>query len=326
MCARTDDPVFDERPDEITLEKFKKYFPIELLQGVTLFKFCGNFGDPAIAKDCIAIHEYIDSINPKATFIIHTNGGLRTAKFWTQLGEIYSRNPSRLIIFHFDGLKDTNHIYRADVDWDIAVRNARAAIATGAKCVWGFIPFMHNEHQLEECEQMANDMGFFKFAVKVSARFHHVLKPFRFYDMKTKKYKELYPPTSDEFDVSMLMSDAALPTCVADTRKELYVDAWGNVFPCCWFGAMYTRKDKFREEYERSSLPNLNDRPIEDILRDPMFNGDIEAAWKTKNALSDTCFQKCSGKEMHFWKVDGHTIAQKQVDGKLEEIDFSEIE
>ena len=37
-----------------------------------------------------------------------TNGGMRTPKFWSEVGKI----PGVKVNFAIDGLEDTNHIYR----------------------------------------------------------------------------------------------------------------------------------------------------------------------------------------------------------------------
>ena len=47
---------------EITLEKFKEWFPKEFLLRLDNIYACGNYGDPIIAQDCLEIFEYIRSV------------------------------------------------------------------------------------------------------------------------------------------------------------------------------------------------------------------------------------------------------------------------
>lgn len=319
MCSRTNNERIEQAPAEFTLAKFKQHFSPEFIQQLESFKMCGNFGDPAIAKDCIAIHQYIDECNPTIRLAFHTNGGLRTKTFWKQLGEIYCKHEDRMIVFHIDGLKDTNGIYRADVDYDLAIRNAQSAIATGAKCVWAFIPFMHNEHQIEEAEAEANRLGFYKFAIKISARFEHKMQPFKYKDSKTGLMKAIFPATSSEFNVNAMLENLETPICAAEKRREAYIDARGNVLPCCWYGSVYENNDEFKAEYNKHSTPNLNERPLSDIIQDPIFSGAIKQSWADHSILSKPCYKKCTGKEMHFWRYDGETIPQKPLRDWLDE-------
>lgn len=313
MCSRTNNKRIEDNPDEITLEKFQSYFSDEFIKQLDSIKFCGNFGDPAIAKDCIDIHQYVDQINPDIDMVFHTNGGLRTPKFWKQLGVVYSKRPERKIVFHIDGMRDTNHIYRVDVDYDNVITNATAAISTGAYCVWAFIPFMHNEHQVEEAEAEAKRLGFTKFAVKISARFEHKLQPFRYVDGRTGIDKMLFPATSSEYNVTKLLENLDTPICAAEKRREVYVSARGEMLPCCWYASGYQNNDKFHQQIAEVCNPNLNERPLEAVLQDSLYNGAIKQSWSDNTPLSTPCYKKCTGKEMHFWKVDGEMLPQKQI-------------
>jgi len=51
------------------------------------------------------------------------------------------------------------------------MRNVEAFISAGGRARWDFIVFAHNEHQVEQAEQLSKDMGFEKFQYKKSARF-----------------------------------------------------------------------------------------------------------------------------------------------------------
>lgn len=305
MCSRTGNKNIESRPDEITLEKFKKYFPVEFIQQLEVVKFCGNYGDPAFAKDCLEIHQYLDEVNPNIMMTLHTNGSLRNRKFWQQLGEVYARNPYRLITFHIDGLKDTNPMYRVNTDFDTIIKNAKAAIGAGANCLWAFIPFAHNEHQIEEAEELSKQYGFIGFAVKVSARFNSGWKPVKFIDRKLGIERRVYPPTSPEFDMSGLAPKTDKPVCSAQTRRDIFVDMRGNVLPCCWYASSHEDRPDDRQTLNQWGSLNLNDRPLVDILSSDLYNGAIQRSWdEPPTSLSRTCYSKCRGETMDYWKTE----------------------
>ncbi|NQZ20149.1 MAG: hypothetical protein HRT44_12970, partial [Bdellovibrionales bacterium] len=77
--------IFDET--EISFESFKNYFSIELIEGLTDFTFCGNYGDPSLATDLVSIVNYIKEHNPRLYLQINTNGGARNREFWTDLAK-----------------------------------------------------------------------------------------------------------------------------------------------------------------------------------------------------------------------------------------------
>lgn len=188
MCVRfyRNSPL--PRPDltigEITLEKFKEYFPPDLLSSLVKIMFCGTQGDPCMARDTLEICEYIlESTQVQKTawwrpkkkdeFVVqmHTNGGMRNPEWWSRLGSVFAqRSPRDLsswrVIFSIDGLEDTNHIYRRNVKWKNLISNAKAFIDAGGNAVWEFLIFEHNEHQVEEARKMANELGFVYFNPK----------------------------------------------------------------------------------------------------------------------------------------------------------------
>jgi sulfatase maturation enzyme AslB (radical SAM superfamily) len=144
---------------------------------------CGNYGDPAAAPECIEIFKYFRQVNNSIRLCMHTNGGLRNTSWWRELGSVLSEFGDECYI-GIDGLKDTNHIYRVNTDFDKIMKNASAFIAAGGKAHWEFLVFEYNEHQVEEARRIASDMGFVGFRTKVSHRmnkpvFMHLRKTFK---------------------------------------------------------------------------------------------------------------------------------------------------
>ena len=174
MCTRfhVNSPLIrpDLEIDQITIEKFKQYFPPEVVNKCEVILFCGVHGDPGMAKDLYEICEYIDEVSPKTVIRMNTNGGMRKPEFWTKMGTLFSKKLrdhwSWQITFSIDGLADTNHLYRRNVDWDKLIANAKAFIDAGGRAEWDYLIFKHNEHQIDEAKQLSKDMGFYAFVPK----------------------------------------------------------------------------------------------------------------------------------------------------------------
>jgi len=181
MCPREIDPMFNKDTDAVSLslEKIKSMFSDDFIHQLDNMFMCGNYGDPAAAPDCIKIFKHFRSINDKMYLGMHSNASLRSKEWWGELGTVLSRNDD-YCVFSVDGLSDTNHIYRVNTNFDKITENAISFINNGGKAIWDYIVFEHNEHQVEEARQLAKELGFIKFRIKVSRRFNWVvtnLKP-----------------------------------------------------------------------------------------------------------------------------------------------------
>lgn len=177
MCVRFFNNSPHIRPDleigQITLDKFKQYFPPNVIKKCHLILFCGVHGDPCTAKDMLEICEYIHESSESTAVRVNTNGGMRRSDWWTKLGELFSKHNVELpgkphweIVFSVDGLKDTNHLYRRNVDWDILINNIKAFIDAGGWAVWDYLIFKHNEHQIDEAKEISIQMKFKDFVPK----------------------------------------------------------------------------------------------------------------------------------------------------------------
>lgn len=296
MCSRTFNDKILNNQGELSIQDIKKFFPVEFVQRLTAVKFCGNYGDPIVAKDLLQMHEYFLENNPNVTFILSTNGGVRSEAFWSKLGTLYASSPNSYVEWHIDGLKDTNHLYRVGVVWEKVMANAKAFIAAGGTSRWFFIPFFHNEHQVEEAEQLSKEMGFKDFVVKISARFSDPKKPYVFDGGK------IYPPTSDKYNIEKMQVDGDL-ICFAEKRKQIYIDAWGRMFPCCWTASRYTKENWFDQK-----IISLRERSLNDIYQEWKRNI-LPEMWENKLSV---CNERCTGKHQHVIEIDGKQKPQKQ--------------
>ena len=178
---------------------------------------CGNYGDPAAGYYTMDIYKYFRQVNPDIVLGMNTNGGIQSTFFWHALGQLFNQSQD-YCVFSIDGLEDTNHVYRKNVNWSRVMANAEAFIAAGGQAHWDMLVYKHNQHQVDACEQLARDMGFKWFRAKVSKRgFTSSLEfPMGWVDPKTKAGKIV---------------------CHALQEKSMYIDAQGRVSACCWLGA-----------------------------------------------------------------------------------------
>lgn len=207
MCVRFYNNSPLARPDleigQITLDQFKTWFPPEIIKKCNLILFCGVHGDPCVARDMLEICEYIDSVSKNTAVRVNTNGGMRRSQWWTQLGKVFSKHPIGTdnhwsVTFSIDGLEDTNHIYRRNVDWDILIENVKSFVDAGGSAVWDYLIFKHNEHQILDAKAFSEKIGFKEFVPKKSLGVDNgndKLKPLPVLDKEGKLEYTIEAPT-----------------------------------------------------------------------------------------------------------------------------------
>ena len=214
QCLRTRT---EFEPNELSLEDVKLLFTPDVLMQLEKIYMCGNYGDPASARQTLEMYEYFISVNTNLTLGMNTNGGIRFPDWWTRLATVMNK-PNDYVVFSIDGLEDTNHLYRRNVRWSKVMDNAKAFIDAGGSAHWDMLVFEHNKHQVDEAHKLAKDMGFNWFRAKVSRRFNRfpvdgISQPIEFNDTKVLE---------------------GHIECSAMKENSIFVDASGKVFPCCW--------------------------------------------------------------------------------------------
>lgn len=252
MCARNyhggqDNPLVVNQ--NWTLEEFKKIFSQSVCDQIEGVYFCGNFGDPILNNDLIPMVKHIRDSNPKIRVAIHTNGGARNKAWWRELAGVMPEEHN--VVFGLDGLEDTLHLYRIGVNYDKVIENARAFITQGGKAEWCFIKFKHNEHQEDEARRRAKDLGFETFMLKNSSRFLGEPR-YRVLDKQGSITHYIEPPNDNKIHfISKKMIENYKQTimplpikCKVQESKEIYIDAYKMVMPCCWLASIpYTQYD-----------------------------------------------------------------------------------
>ncbi len=228
QCGRELESTFDKTSqNHIDVTTIESLLGLEVITNLKKMFMCGNYGDPAAGKNTLEIFQYFRKNNPNIVLGMNTNGGIGNTNWWAEIGSILSRHED-YVIFSIDGLEDTNHIYRKNVNWQKVISNASSFIKAGGQAHWEMLVFEHNEHQIEAAQDLAKSLGFKFFNTKISRRFE--LYPI----------KGLNPPS-----MYKQMHNNGPIECHAIKEKSVYISAKGVMHPCCWLG--YNNGAKFDE-------------------------------------------------------------------------------
>jgi MoaA/NifB/PqqE/SkfB family radical SAM enzyme len=333
MCSRNhhgglENPLINVQ--EWTLEDFKHIINQEVLDQIDNLYFCGNFGDPLLNNDLIQMCEYVRD-NSSVSIRIHTNGSLRSADWWNRLAKALP--DDHLVIFGIDGLADTHSRYRIGTKYDTIIENATTFIAAGGHAEWAFIVFEHNQHQIDLAKQIAVDLKFDQFTTKNSNRFIGASK-FEVYDKRGDVVDTLRPPenTAIKFidkniidNYKTIVKNTEIECAVLKT-KEVYIDAYRNLVPCCFLAAIpytYSTSDSLYYNIRETLLTQYNDlikdigniNTLEVSIKDIIDSNGYQTVWKdywsTKKLI--TCAKSC-GKH-NFSKSQDQFLERESLNG-----------
>jgi len=217
LCARETDPDFrKDRQHHLSMNQILKVINEEKIKQLAKMFMCGNYGDPAAGKHTLDIYKEFRHINPGIVLGMNTNGAIQNTLWWHEIGRIFNQLQD-YVVFSIDGLEDTNSVYRKNVSWDKLMANVESFVSAGGSAHWDMLVYRHNQHQVDECEQLARSMGFKWFRAKVSKR------PFT----ETLQFPIGWQP---------IKTQSTTINCHALTEKSAFIDARGNLGPCCWLG------------------------------------------------------------------------------------------
>lgn len=201
---------------------------LKSLPGIETIQFCGNYGDPVIAKNIIESIElskkYVNKIQ------IHTNGSLRNQEWWRDLAQVL-QPLDHDVWFGIDGIGATHEIYRQGTNYDKIISNATAFINNGGYATWQFIPYAHNEHQVRDCFITSQKLKFKKFKL---AKLYRAKKDARHW--KTGKPFELLPPNEFQSLLRMPKVNTKVEStdCMHVSYPSIYLDSNGKISRCCY--------------------------------------------------------------------------------------------
>jgi len=308
---------------ELSVEDVKRIMPPEFVKQLDRIYLCGNFGDPIVAKDTLEVFQYFRSCKKELTLGMNTNAGAKKPDWWRELAKTLG-NWS-YVKFSFDGLGDTNHLYRQGVNWDIAWENAKAFIDAGGKAHWDYLIFGHNEHQVEEAEKLALDTGFKKFIPKKTGRFFSTMQvagkeKHQAVNRKGEKKQLLEKPKEVKYQNKATEQIAKLKKkhgsleqyfdnvtikCKVAEEKNIYLSAEGLMLPCCWVaGNMYKWWQKPGQNQVWELLQDAGGKEafsvlehgIDGVLKNDYYSHKLVESWGKPNTHSGkpiVCSQKC---------------------------------
>lgn len=218
LCARETDPNFNKNQQHhLDMYKIMQVFDADFISRLDKMFMCGNYGDPAAGKYTLNIYREFRKLNKDIVLGMNTNGALQNTLWWNELGRIFNQ-PHDYVVFSIDGLEDTNHIYRRGINWQKLIANIQAFIDAGGSAHWDMLVYRHNQDQVDECEQLARDMGFRWFRAKVSKRgfVDRLEAPIGWANPRVRGTKI---------------------NCHALNEQSLFIDACGRISPCCWLGS-----------------------------------------------------------------------------------------
>jgi MoaA/NifB/PqqE/SkfB family radical SAM enzyme len=241
---------------ELSLGDCKQIFSPAFIKQLDNMYMCGNLGDPIIAKDTLAVFRYFREHNPNMWLSMNTNAGARDKQWWIDLATVF--NNKGAVTFSVDGLADTNHLYRQNVNWSIVENSMKSFISGGGRARWDYLIFEHNQHQVNEAERLSKEWGFEKFTAKKTARFvdvnankkdeHQAVNRNGYQTIMIKK------PAAEFQNAALKKQDALIEkygtmdtyhdnvaiSCKVKDTGNLFITAEGLVLPCCWTaGRMY---------------------------------------------------------------------------------------
>jgi len=255
----------------LTLDRFKKC--LQQYPDREYVYFNGNLGDPMMNP---AILDLASVTNCKTG--VTTNGSIGSEHTWKRMAEIGVE-----VTFSIDGMADTNHIYRQDVEWEKVMQRVKWFITTGGTAKWKFVVFKHNAHQRIQAEKLANDLGFQEFSTEDHGRnfgpaldkqgniTHWILpedgsREPEHYDVKAGV--ERYKKTHYNFKLDKKKYEI---DCEHERDASVYIDAHGRIAPCC---------------YQGFDLPELPFRNISEFAK-------LKATWHT-TSCDPVCAQSCN--------------------------------
>lgn len=248
--------------------------------------FCGNNGDPIYHSKFIEMCKKLKDNNCKLQ--ITTNGSAKTKKWWASLNAVLDKDDR--ITFSIDGLEDTNHIYRKNAKWKSIMDAIQVLQKRKCQMQWKFIVFKHNQHQISEANTLSKKLGFDKFKLEKSDRWLGKKDL-----MPDREYIDSYYEQQQNILVDKNFQTEMKPWCIVKNQpsKDLYIDAEGNFYPCCWIG---TYRYKYNNVFSpKTSDFNIKNNTLETILNNQKVKEFFEST-KDFNSAHECCKIQCGVK------------------------------
>jgi len=273
-CPRTELNL-DHVNQEITLANFKSGFPIDILDQIEVFIFCGSIGDPIYATEFLEIIQYIKQ-NSRVRIRITTNGSYKKAAWWQQLGSLLDYNDN--VTFSVDGWdQDSNNLYRVNSGFDSITEGIKTLRnASACQITWSTIYFSFNQNRIDHIRDLASALGCNLFKTVKSSKFDgryltgnvDLLKPDEELVANTSVYETTIDVLKDTRYIPIIPTTPTHPHAWAkclNLEKEMFIGIDGLVAPCPWFNNAYQQNDFIERNSDRL---NIHYRSFFDIIND----------------------------------------------------------
>ena len=300
----------------LSLDDVRKFLPRFFLhRQVNWIYLSGAVAEPSLNPELIGIVKYLKKYN---TVAVDSNGSTRNVDWWSEFGA-----TGVICTFAPDSIKPNNNKYRINSNTDKVIENMRAFVSAGGVAKWKFIPYAHNEDELEDQRKISNDIG---------AEFL-VAQP---YPIKGKtdnvENSHLFPKDGKLVDYTKDSTPHHYCKMMGDVEERLLeISPDGIVYPCCYVPRQlytvyedyflsgnispkveYTHVNGWTENFDNfieSFVPlieeqggieslSLHKHSIHEILSSPFYKSALKQSWEDKQHF---CNNHCGNK-----KYDNH--------------------
>jgi len=247
----------------------------------------GNWGDgmmhPYLADMIATFAEY----HPETSLYLHTNGSMRSAKFWKQLATTCRQFSNHMVVFSLDGLEDTHSIYRRNTDFGKVVQNIKSFTEERGRANVTMTLFEHNKHQVAEVRALAKSLDASVFTLRHSFGDNlQIIAPGENYMIHAcneipEERSELHNKHRLS-DIKNHMEHLDFADTIPEVETEcpwladrmVQIDPWGTVWPCCHISyhgtdviLEHTGEEATDENFvEARQMNNLKHTPLYTIL------------------------------------------------------------
>ena len=233
-------------------------------------KLCGVLGDPIINPDCIDICSYLILEKKVKSIEISTNGGMRTAKFWSELAELSKLSNKKLYVhWSIDGV--TKNDYRENVSIDKVWENFHTYHDAGGKAIWQYIHFDYNADEIPLAKKKAKELG---VELKIRVSWRNTANAAKFKSSEALKIDSNVYETVEK-RARLGKYDAANIVCRHQVENELFITSEGRVWPCC----------HLQDEQVSGKTDILTKIGLENDLRTTKFYDIIQSDWYEKTLI-----------------------------------------
>ena len=191
-------------------------------------------------------------------------------------------------------------------DWQRVISNAKAFIEAGGRASWQMIPFAHNQHQIAQCKELSEKLGFTNFFIRSENRFPtgQTSQPVYFQKKLLHTIHASDQELTNNNNQSMQMIDSKSSIkCKSIETKWLSIYADGTVWPCCFLMGWHKSPHQnrvydlinyhFKKILKLDFLKlNLYNNKLEEILSSDIWQNNYTDSFKTKP--NPICLQQCS--------------------------------